>query len=293
MRDLSCWLGRRKNLEMHLKKETDTNTQMSQKPIYSIHPVFILIFGLFTSFNALSQKHYYNRITPIAEEVFQRNFAIGLNTGTKALAGIDVAMQCSPRISMKLGYNFLDLAIMDYETNFNKYPVYVSIDLIIDQSNVEFTTEFLIYKNQIRAVVGAGYFFQNRVAVKGQLADSYEFNDIEFTPDEIGFVKGKVSFKSPVSPYIGIAFGGAVPKSKIGFSVHLGTYYKGRPDIDIKGTNLVRHNDENEPVLEDLLSEYRWWPVLAMRFSFKTSSNKKYINDHIPASKAVYGFRGF
>lgn len=270
-----------------------TLTQMSQKPIYSIHPVFILLVVLFTSFNAFTQKHYYNRITPIAEEVFQQKFAIGLNTGTKALVGIDVAMQISPKINMVLGYNFLDLAIMDYETNFNKYPAYASIDLLIDQSNIEWRTEFLIYRNQVRAVVGAGYFFKNQIAVKGQLADDYEFNDIEFTPDELGFVSGKVSFKSPVSPYVGIAFGGAIPKSKIGFSIHLGTYYKGKPKIDIEGSNLVRHNDENEPVLESLLSEYRWWPVLAVRLSFKTSNKKKFVNNSIPASKAVYGFRGF
>jgi|GEM_PF-2204508 len=205
--------------------------------------------------------------------------SIGLNVGTKALAGIDATLAISPKANLKLGYNYFKLAFRDIDINTGKllngraagmeqFDVFISVDVDINQNNLELLMEQSIFMEKLRIVFGVGYFFKNTLSGKIQLRDNVPFNEIELTPEEVGFAKGSISFKSPFSPFLGIGIGNAIPKKRVGFSVNIGTFYKGKPQLNVEATNLVRNNGENEKIIEDGLSSYRWWPVLSFRVAY-------------------------
>jgi hypothetical protein len=217
------------------------------------------------------------RVVP--HKPFYYPVSIGLIVGTKALAGIDVTLALSPKTNLKLGFNYLKLAVRDFEINTGKilngragdidqFNVFIGIDVDINQNNLELLMERSVFKDKLRIVFGMGYFFKNTLSGKIQLRDNLRFNDIDFTPEEIGFAKGSISFKSPFSPFVGLAIGNAIPKKRVGFSVNVGTFYKGKPQLNIEATNLVRNNGENEKIIEDGLSSYMWWPVLSFRLAY-------------------------
>ena len=95
--------------------------------------------------------------------------------------------------------------------------------------------------------------------------------DIEVSPEEVGFIKGTIQMGSKLSPYFGLGFGRAVPRKRVGIGLDLGTYYKGRPRVDLEATSLLRNNVNNEQVLEDALSFVRWWPVVSFRLAVKVN----------------------
>ena len=100
-------------------------------------------------------------------------------------------------------------------------------------------------------------------------ADSLDFEDITISPDEVGFIKGDVSFENMISPYVGIGFGRAVPQRRVGISLDIGAYYKGSPDVMLEATNLLRNNVNNEQTIEDAISFIQWWPVVSLRLAVK------------------------
>lgn len=205
--------------------------------------------------------------------------AFGFKTGTNAVFGMDAAFQITPKLNIRIGYNTTRFEIRDYETNFNRFEYYASIDADMRMSNFEIMVErpIRLFKININAVAGLAFFPINEASVKGEARDTFPFFDIGLTPGEIGYVKGTLSYRSNFSPYIGISFGKAIPKKKLGFSFQFGTYYKGRPTMDIEGSNILRSIDRfnNEKIIEDGISSYRWWPVLAFRVSYKLNPYSK------------------
>jgi len=195
--------------------------------------------------------------------------AIGFSLGTQTISGVDVAFQVAPDWVFKVAFNYMDLSIRNFETDLGFLPEQISIDADMRFSSFEVLTEHKIFHKKLRMVGGFGYFPINHFKGTVLLANPVRFFDVDWTPGEVGYVGGSLSFRSPISPYIGIAFGDAIPKKQVGFSFNFGTYYKGRPDITIEGSNLLEHNGVNERTVEKGISSYRWMPVLSFRLAYK------------------------
>lgn len=195
--------------------------------------------------------------------------SLALNTGTKGIVGVDLGLAINSNFGLRIGFNYLDFKISDYETNFNRFSTYANIDLTVKQSNLEFLAEYAFNDGKFRIVTGFAYFFDNMLRGKVQLRDYFTLNDIDLTPEEIGYFQLTTDFSSRISPYFGIAFGKLVPDSRVGMSFDLGTYYKAKPLVEIDATNVIRNNDLNEDVLERNITQYRWWPVLSFRLAYK------------------------
>lgn len=195
--------------------------------------------------------------------------SIGTSIGTKGLIGVDYTRAINHRLNLRVGFNYMDFKINNFETNFGRFQYWASIDLETKQSSLEVLTEMNIWKGRVRLVTGAAYVFGNHLSGQIQLRDNTPLNDIELTPEEIGFLRGTITFRSPISPYFGMAFGNAFPKSGLGLSMDLGAYYRGKPLLDLDATNLVRTNTNNEEIVERNISSYRWWPVVSFRLAYK------------------------
>lgn len=202
------------------------------------------------------------------------SIAIGFNVGTKSVIGVDVAFQTAPNWVVKVGYNYLDWTLRDFSTNLGFLSQYLSIDADVRFSNFEVLLEHRVFNKKLGLVAGFGYFPVNHYKGKILLRDSVQFSETWWTPEELGAVGGSFSYKSPISPYVGISFGHAIPKKQWGFSFNIGTYYKGRPDIEIIGTNLLDNIKREEEALENAISSYRWMPMLSFRLAYKLHKPK-------------------
>lgn len=232
--------------------------------------IFTSLFIFFFNINVFGQEI----ASPPTSQQPNSSIAIGLNIGTKSLVGVDVAFQPAPNWILKVGYNYLDWKLRNFETNLGFLSEYLSVDGDVRFSNFEILVEHRIFNKKLGLVAGVGYFPVNHYKGNVLLRDSLEYNNTLWTPGELGSVGGSFSYRSPFSPYAGISFGHAIPKKQWGFSFNIGAYYKGRPDIEIIGTNLLDNIHRNEEALENGISSYRWMPMLSFRLAYKLHKQK-------------------
>lgn len=229
--------------------------------------IYLLCIALlFVSYGQINAQNHLELTNPEAAKPAK---SIGLNFGTKGLVGIDLGLALNSRFGFRFGYNYLDFKINGYETNFNRFSYYASIDVEVRQSNIELLAEYSFNEGKFRIVTGIAYFFDNMLRGKIQLRDYFRLNDVDLTPEEIGYFQVTTDFSSRISPYLGVSFGKLIPEKRIGFTFDIGTYYKAKPLVDIDATNVIRNNDLNEDVLERNITQYRWWPVLSFRLAYK------------------------
>lgn len=226
-----------------------------------------IIFLLLT----FSFPNYHQAQTQELETMESMPASLGLNFGSKGIIGIDLALEITPKINLRFGFNYLNVAVNGYDIYMEQFDIYLTADASVKQTNLEVLAQYALFNKKLRHIkleAGFGYFFLNQLNGRIQLRDTYPWQEIELTPEEIGYGEGEFSFKSPISPYLGITIGNIIPKKRLAASVQLGTFYKGKPQVKINATNLVRHNNENEEVIQNGLASYRWWPVVSLRLAY-------------------------
>lgn len=111
------------------------------------------------------------------------------------------------------------------------------------------------YNTVARAV---GLEEQERIGLK--------LGDYLLEPDAQGNAKATLKTNS-FKPYVGIGYGRAVPKGRIGFKVDLGILIWGSPDvIDHNGESLMKHDFEGKDGgAFRVISKFKVYPVLNLR----------------------------
>jgi hypothetical protein len=100
--------------------------------------------------------------------------------------------------------------------------------------------------------------------------DSQSYQKIIFSPEQLG--KLDFTFKgAEVMPLIGIGFGRAVPKRRIGFGLDLGAAYMGNLKCTITATKAFEPvaTQQNENVLNNAFSDFKWYPFLNFKLNIK------------------------
>ena len=194
--------------------------------------------------------------------------SVGANFGTKSLIGLDIGISHKDGLGVRVGFNYLDLVIESWQTNFNIYPYEVDIFAEIHYSNLEFLVEYHLLK-KLKIVGGAAVFFQNSFTSTIGLAQDFQLNDVWLTPEEVGKGTIDINFDNPIAGYIGLSYGKTVPEKLFNFSVDLGAYYKSKPIFGLTATSILADNHENEALLNELFSNFRWYPVLSFRVGLK------------------------
>ncbi len=196
--------------------------------------------------------------------------SLGIFTGSTALIGIDYARPIGRKTWLRSCFSYMDFNVRDWETNFNRYEQYASINLNVRNSSLSLLVDHLIAsKLNLRLVTGLGLFLMNDFSGSIKLRDPLKINDIYFEPDELGYVYGGLRYNLRFNPYFGIALGRLVhPARRLTVSLDMGTFYKGAPEVFINGTALIRNNEHNAEILTNNMSGYRWFPVFNLRFGY-------------------------
>lgn len=229
------------------------------------------------------------------------HLSVGLNVGTTGI-GADVAMPVTrfldieagvcimPKIKYNTELHFnvpLDNInnILPTPININNVPIQGKLNMLNGKVLINF---YPIPVSSFHITAGA-YFGGGEVAevyntIDGQLTPVNQANefirknnsqydeiglklgDYLLTPDAEGNVKATLKTNG-FKPYVGIGFGRAVPKKRIGFKFDLGAMFWGAPDvIDHNGVSLTKQDwDGKDGGAFKVISKIKVYPVLNFR----------------------------
>ncbi|MDR0347972.1 MAG: hypothetical protein LBH90_00580 [Tannerella sp.] len=115
-------------------------------------------------------------------------------------------------------------------------------------------------------VTGGLYFGRKELAsIEGISDTNLYWNDYTLY-SENGHVKAYVGIKS-VKPYLGIGFGNAIPKRRVGFRFELGAMFHGAPSIYNSKDEKLDDLDVNDTDVINTINKVKVYPVIAFRLT--------------------------
>jgi len=207
--------------------------------------------------------------------------SVRAEVGTTGYGGA-ISYRVNPYVGLSLGYNGGDISWSDdVKINGTKY------DLDMENNNTYLNAELYpwgasqnAFARSLYVAAGVGYLdndydLQKRTSAGRTL--TIDNNDYEVVnPGQEGGVRGKMSYKNNIAPYVGLGLNAPVYKN-IGLFGEVGAYYTGNPDVKLDDYNLKGVNgakpinqavaDEQDKIANK--SRYEWLPVAKVGVSFK------------------------
>ncbi|WP_144080036.1 hypothetical protein [Flectobacillus major] len=202
--------------------------------------------------------------------------AISIQAGTYGF-GLGVAHQLKSGLNVRLTADYLNVK------TFVKPPIKVNLgdgasDLNInpDVTSLLFSAKFdwhpfrqKIFKLVAGASYGSGDFLVD--VEPTQKTGRFKLTkDVELDAEEFGTAKLIVTGNN-IRPYLGLGFGRAIPKKRLGFGVDLGVYYSGSPKLAVARTGLIESilTDQNIADIERNVKGYAFMPNLTFSLTYK------------------------
>ncbi len=204
---------------------------------------------------------------PTAQQLYEGKSALALGFGAAGL-DLEYAYNLHPNLNGRFRVNFLPYEYKDYKYDFSGNAVL--IDAKMDFVNFDLLLEYLPFKKSSFKLIGGVSFLTNaKVDVLVNYDGTFTYGDIELSEEEIGDLNIGFDY-SGVAPYLGLGFGRAVPKKRVGFGVEVGTYYAGGPDVSITATGALTPTAEaNVEKLEQNMEGYAWLPYMKFRLAVR------------------------
>ena len=203
-------------------------------------------------------------------EAFSQNVGIGLRAGTTGV-GVQVGYGFHPRLNIRAHYSAFSYS----RTETSSGDPDLRIDAEAAVGAFSGFIDFHPFGNSFRLTAGAG---QNALDVSatatplesvcmGDEDPSGNCTGKSFSPQKLGNLTARVSYPSPVHPYVGLGFGNlGRGKSLITFLFDVGAYYTGSPEIEMQNDGLFSPttDPENVQVLNDGIESFVWYPVVSI-----------------------------
>lgn len=211
--------------------------------------------------------------------------AVGIDLGTTGV-GVDVATPITPYIALRGGVSFMPGFKINTDVNVEvSQPelgtTHASMDV---QGNLQRVQgQFLVncypfLKSSFFISAGAFFGGNKLVEISGhsdELAKliaegnsaGIEIGDYTIPVDKDGNVAGGLKV-SNFRPYIGLGFGRAVPKKRLGVMVELGVQIHGTPEVYTDYGNLDNLMEQIDPddKFSNIIDKLKVYPVLKVRF---------------------------
>ena len=183
--------------------------------------------------------------------------------------GLEYAYSLNSHLNLRARGLFMSVSGINYPYTIDGRDI--DIELEANALNFDLLLEYMPKATgAFKIVAGFSYVDNFDGAASIMLEESTTFGDVVLEPEDIGQIDLSILY-SGFAPYMGLGFGRAVPKNRVGFSVELGTYYIGAPDVQIAATELFTPsaNREQEENLEEALDSFRWMPSLMFKLAVK------------------------
>lgn len=208
-----------------------------------------------------------------SEKPFQPSFGVGLVIGASALPGVDMALNVAYPINLRVGFHHVSFSIANLELDPNLLGFMgpkIIAQAEVGLSHLFFAGEWAPTKRRnFRVILGGALALQNELSGQFEFKENLMINDVELTPEEVGFIRGTYFTENLIHPYLGLGFGRLIPRNKLSFGVEAGLFYRGAPKFEIESTELLENNEENALVLEQNLMDWRFQPSVNIRLGFR------------------------
>ncbi len=121
---------------------------------------------------------------------------------------------------------------------------------------------------------GLGYTWHPDTHFVITAENKLDLGGLELTPESVGTIQ--LGFKwHPVVGYLGWGFGRSMPNKRLGVGFEMGVFYLGKPSVqlDYEGFLETTTIDEQVPIVERNLSNYRYLPTINVTFSYKLTKS--------------------
>ena len=202
-------------------------------------------------------------------------YAISGKASTLGLGG-EFTTAVTPNINARVGYNMLDIDFDDEEIEDVEFDVGVdfsSFSALLDW--YVFNGSFLFIFNESFRISGGIISMDNKIDLEARPTKDIEIGDVEFTPEEVGYLYGSIE-NDEVVPYVGIGWGNPLTANRRwGFTCDFGVAFTSSPDVTLDargGTNPHELDEElakQKADIEDFFDEFKLYPVIALSFFYR------------------------
>lgn len=236
---------------------------------------------LFISAESIQTAAQESKETKKEQGIFN-SVAVGLGVGTTGI-NIDVASPIGNHFALRGEVNIMpgfsysdevDASVLNSATE----QVYAPINV---EGSLARTTGALLlnvypFKSSSFFVCGGAYFGGAKfIKIEGHSDElqqlvtegkeaGIEIGDYFIPVDKNGNVNGGLKVNS-FRPYLGLGFGRAVPKKRIGFMFELGVQFHGTPEVYADNAELTAINTVADNEFSDIIDKLTVYPVLKFR----------------------------
>jgi hypothetical protein len=199
----------------------------------------------------------------------KKGFGIGLVLSTNGFGGhLSYSFLNSGKLTARLEGNTLNYTLKDYDFKFGKTEMLVNGPLKL--GSVGLYADWHPFGNSFKLIGGFAYMLTN-ISTTSYLKDSTKQGDITIAPDEVGSIV-MVLQPNAIAPYLGLGFGRAVPKSRVGVTFEMGMFYIGEPKVSFITTGMLTPTGiTEEEKLKENMSQFKWLPNLSLTLNIRLS----------------------
>jgi hypothetical protein len=214
------------------------------------------------------------------------SLAVGVSAGTDGV-GVDLATPIGAHFALRAGLSFVpnikfntDVDVSNhYDSNEFDYENDATMDVTCSLKRISGDVLLNIYPSKSSSffICGGAYFgdsellkidgHSDEIANLIHGADDYGIviGDYSIPVDRDGNVSGGIRVKS-FRPYVGMGFGRAVPKKRVGFMMEWGVQFHKSPEVyTSQGAIRTIVDDEDDSSFSDILSKITVYPVIKFR----------------------------
>lgn len=201
------------------------------------------------------------------EETSEKKNALAISAGLPGF-GVEYARKLTPHLNAKVAYHFFKLEDFEIEDVEIKSDI-VDILANLDVSIVDIGIEYLPFKkSSFKLTAGLGVLNKVNLNAVATYNEEIVFGDVIITNEDAGQITADVTW-TDIAPYVGIGFGRAIPKNRLGFGIEFGSYITSSPEIDLTATNLLENTASQKENLQESLEDFKFIPRIQLRIAYK------------------------
>lgn len=227
----------------------------------------------------------FNPVSAQKELGIFNSLSVGVSAGTTGI-GVDVATPVTPYLAIRGGVSIMpsfnlstdvDVDLLSVDAGLSD-PLKIDLTGGIKRTSGELLVNVYPFPRSSSFFVTAGAYFGGSKLIKitghsDELAEAIKegtdagivIGDQTIPVDKNGNVSGGLKV-SNVRPYVGLGFGRAVPKKRIGVQFELGVQFHGSPELYTNVGNLGSALSEGDDDFSKIMDKLTVYPVMKVRF---------------------------
>lgn len=197
---------------------------------------------------------------------YDNQYSISIGLGLKGLTG-GFAYEWNPHWSARAEIGGIILQDVGMSIELSGQELEVAGGFEIMAASVLF--DYYPWENRnFRVFAGMGWAWNQELRGRALYANAVSYGELEFEGEEIGYIDVGIQTRRFL-PQLGLAWGRAIPDKRFGVSLAIGSYWWGKPQVDLEATKMLANTVKERDQIENNLSGYQWWPFLQLGLNFR------------------------